>query len=197
MLSTTILNGLVLAGGKSSRMGKEKSKLAFHGKPQYQYLEELLKPFCDEVFLSVSQHSTIPLSNHCIQDHFNLESPLNGILSAFHFDPQAAWLTVPVDMPNINERTIKYLLQHRDKTKSATCFYDTEGNNPEPLLTIWEPRSKPQLFDFFNHGESSPRKFLEENDVCMIEAPEKSWLMNINTYPEYNGYLSGDGTISN
>jgi molybdopterin-guanine dinucleotide biosynthesis protein A len=183
-----LTNGLILAGGKSTRMGATKTMLEFHGKPQYHHLQELLKPFCSEVFLSIQKDHSVRQGNGLIHDLFDIESPLNGILSAFHYDAENAWLTVPVDMPNINTETLHYLFVNRDTSKSATCFYDSEGENPEPLLTIWEPRSRPQLFNFFNQGKVSPRKFLLENDVCMIKTPNPEWLVNVNTPEEFDEF---------
>lgn len=192
----TLINGLILAGGKSTRMGVDKTMLEFHRKPQYLHLHELLKPFCNEVFLSVQKEHSVIIGNGLIHDLFDLESPLNGILSAFHYDAENAWLTVPVDMPNINTETLHYLITHRDKSKSATCFFDSEGENPEPLLTIWEPRARPQLYNFFNQGEVSPRKFLLENDAFMLKTPNPEWLLNVNTPEEFDEFrkqnLKGD-----
>jgi molybdopterin-guanine dinucleotide biosynthesis protein A len=183
------LNGLILAGGKSSRMGRDKSLIHYHGKPQRDHLMEVLKPFCDQVFISTAKQTKIQPST--IQDHFNLESPLNGILSAFHFDPFTSWITLPVDMPNIDSNAIAYLLSHRDKSKIATCFLDSDELSPEPLFTIWEPKAKPLLFDFFNSGEFSPKKFLIQNDVCLLKVPNSTMLININTEEELQAYLNG------
>jgi molybdenum cofactor guanylyltransferase len=188
---TKLLNGLVLCGGKSTRMGEDKSLIHYHGKSQRDHLVNILKPFCNEVFISASKHSKA--SQSIIPDHFDLDSPLNGILSAFHFDPFAAWLTLPVDMPNIDSKTIQYLIDHRDTHTVATCFLDSDGQNPEPLLTIWEAKAKPLLFDFFNSGEKSPRKFLLENDVCLLKSPVASALVNINTPEELQAFLGQSG----
>lgn len=46
------LNGLVLAGGKSQRMGNPKDKINWHGKEQRYFAADLLAPFCNEVFIS-------------------------------------------------------------------------------------------------------------------------------------------------
>lgn len=188
-MNNTFLNGLILAGGKSSRIGLDKAMIQFHGKPQFEYLTEILKPFCNETFISCRK-AQYPQLKNCIVDHFDLNSPLNGILSAFHFDPFASWLTVPADMPNINQTAIDYLLKHRNEQKLATCFTDSDGEEPEPLFTVWEHRSKPVLFDFFNSGGFSAKKFLQENNVNIIPCPDKQWLLNINTEEELRRYLS-------
>lgn len=179
---TNRINGLVLAGGASSRMGQDKGLINYHGKPQRDYLIDILKPHCDEVYLSCLRSFKSPVT--VIADHFHLESPLNGILSAFHFDPESAWLTIPVDMPNIDAKAIEYLKANRNRQKLATCFLDSTGNSPEPLFTLWEDKSRPALFDYFNSGGKSPRKFLEENDVEFLTAPDKKLFVNINTAEE-------------
>ncbi len=188
---TKILNGLVLSGGKSTRMGKDKSLINYHGKPQRDHLIDLLKPYCECVFISSPKNTKS--SQTLIPDHFDLDSPLNGILSAFHFDPVASWLTIPVDMPNIDSKAVEYLIKHRDEHKTATCFSDSEGQNPEPLFTIWEAKAKPILFAFFNNGESSPRKFLLENDIHMVKPLSPSVLINVNTKAELSAFLKQSG----
>lgn len=186
-------NGLILAGGKSSRMEQDKALINFHGKPQIDYLCDILATSCHEVFISAAKQSKFNSEKTIIHDHFDLESPLNGILSAFHFDPLASWLTVPVDMPNLNAGSIEFLVHHRNPKKTATCFLDSEGNRPEPLFTIWEAKAKPLLFDFYNSGGISPRKFLEENDIQILKAPHPSMLVNINTPEELQAFLKQSG----
>jgi molybdopterin-guanine dinucleotide biosynthesis protein A len=183
------LNGLILAGGRSTRMEQDKGLINYHGKPQQEYLVDLLKPYCKEIFISSKENK----KQNTITDHFDLDSPLNGILSAFHFDPAVAWLTVPVDMPHLNSKAIEFLLRHRDPKKVATCFFDSDGKLPEPLVTIWEAKSKPLLFDYYNSGGFSPRKFLEENDVQLLQAPDPKILQNINTHEDLVLFLKQSG----
>jgi molybdopterin-guanine dinucleotide biosynthesis protein A len=126
------INGLILAGGESSRMGSDKSLLNFHGRPQREYLFETLSKCCDQVFVSCNPQQQIPVSLNPLPDAFQLKSPLNGILTAFQYDHSCAWLTVPVDMPNIDLKTLEYLLAVRQPLKMATCFFDSDGKYPEP-----------------------------------------------------------------
>jgi molybdenum cofactor guanylyltransferase len=182
------INGLILCGGRSSRMGFDKSTVDFHGKPQHLYLSELLEKFCTNVYISVrnisSEISGIPFLN----DKFELDSPLNGILTAMEHDPAIAWLTVPVDMPAIDDAVIQYLVDHRDPFSHATCFLDQEGKLPEPLVTIWEPVSHPLLMDFFNSGGKSPRAFLMQSKVNLLKAPSNEFHTNINSPDDLRKY---------
>ena len=179
------LYGLVLAGGQSSRMGVDKSHLDFHGIPQKDYVFHLLESHCKEVHTSISSDVHGGTFTNALLDQFPFRSPLNGILTAFHNHPNAAWLTLPIDMPFVNEQTLRVLIENRNKNKVATCFYDVEEKFPEPLLTIWEPKARVPLLEFHENGKKSPREFLISSDVNLIKAPDKNWLISVNTPEEF------------
>jgi molybdenum cofactor guanylyltransferase len=180
------LNGLILNGGKSSRMGFEKGLIAFHGKPQKEFLIDLLGGFCDQVFISGKGNGdeSFPF----LPDKFDLESPLNGILTALEHEDANAWLTVPVDMPGITAEVIAFLIANRDTTQFATCFYDANGKSPEPLVAIWEPQSALLLREFYRAGKKSPREFLMTNRVRLLPSPRKDFHSNINTPAELRNF---------
>ena len=50
----SVLHGLVVCGGQSTRMGMDKSQLQYHGVPQREWLYELLQPLCEDVYISLS-----------------------------------------------------------------------------------------------------------------------------------------------
>ncbi|QIP18040.1 NTP transferase domain-containing protein [Spirosoma aureum] len=178
------LNGLVLIGGKSIRMGQDKSVLAYHNKPQREHLTDLLQACCNKVFWSVNGHQAAELADveqPLIVDAFdNIVGPLNGILSAFQAMPDAAWLVVACDMPLLTAQSIHALVIGRDPAKHATAFYDSDGRFPEPLLSIWEPSIWPILQKAIAEGAYSPRRILMMNDVHLLTAPNIRELVNIN-----------------
>lgn len=177
------MNGLILAGGESSRMGKDKSLLDFHGTTQREYLFKTLAKFCQNVFLSCRTENDIPAHLNPLPDQFSFKSPLNGILSAFKRDASTAWLSVPVDMPNITDTTISHLIANRHPEKMATCYFDSDGENPEPLFAIWESHAYPALMAYFEKGKTTPRGFLQTHDVAVLRAPNPEIHVNVN-FPE-------------
>jgi molybdopterin-guanine dinucleotide biosynthesis protein A len=180
------LNGLVLMGGKSSRMGKDKSRLAYHGKMQKDYVHELLSEVCEEAFFSVraDQLDSEKTSNQ-IEDRFNNLGPMGGILSALMSQPERAWLVVACDLPFIDRNTLQFLVSQRNTSKIATAFLDSEGVFPEPLLAIWEPKSYTSLFHFLSLGYSCPRKVLINSDIQLLKAPNPKVLTNANEPSDY------------
>jgi molybdopterin-guanine dinucleotide biosynthesis protein A len=187
-MSLPILYGLVLAGGKSLRMGYDKTTIVYHTKPQCEYVVDLLQQFCSQVFVSCKTRKNIPANFNILPDQLSIESPLNGILSAFRHTSSAAWISVPVDMPGINSEAIHYLIRHRNPEKVATCFYDSEGKNPEPLFTIWEPKAYLLLEKFYMEGNKSVRKFLMDHSIELLKPPSSQINININTVDELRKY---------
>lgn len=189
LLKVSGLYGLVLAGGQSLRMGKDKSMLDYHGMPQRDYVFQLLNNFCEKVYTSVGKNPNASSSTNTIEDAFEIKGPLNAMLSAFKQESNVAWLTVPVDMPYIDADTIQYLIEHRNINRVATCFYDADGQFPEPLLTIWEPKADGLLRDYYNQGKISPREFLMSTDIQLLNIPDKKALTNVNTPEDFGAFF--------
>ncbi len=190
--AATGINGLVLCGGRSKRMGTDKGEIVYHNKSQREYVFELLQPFCNEVFLSVNEQQAESIQEMpFIKDTVVDKGPAGGILSAFEHNDRVAWLVVACDLPYLNKETISYLLQHRNPQKKATAFWNESGEFPEPLIAIWEPKSHLFLRQFVSDGFHCPRKFLMRTDVEMLTAPDASLFKNINTKDEHEATMKG------
>jgi len=90
------VKGLVLTGGKSTRMGTDKTVLNYHGIPQKQFVKNLLEDKLSEVFYSVQNKSE---NDDEIHDVFLNLGPFGGICSAFQKNPNTAWFVLASDLP--------------------------------------------------------------------------------------------------
>lgn len=178
------LFGLILAGGQSRRMGKPKAFIEYHGIPQVTYLFNLLSKYCQKVYTACKHHQRFDENLNPLPDQFEMDTPLNGILSAFKKYPEKSWLTVPVDMPLIDDVLLNHLITHRDKSKSATCYFDSTGKKPEPLLCIWEAKVFEQLQAYYKSGGYKPRQLLQQIDARLLEIPDKKYHLNVNSPEE-------------
>lgn len=190
------INGVILAGGRSSRMKTDKGMISYHGKPQREYLFELLIPYCSRVFTSCKSSENIPERFNPLPDRYAMDTPLNGILSAFSFDSSSAWLSIPVDMPYVDRDCIRFLLDHRDMQKATTCFFDSTGKSIEPLLTIWEPAVSNRLFTYQKNGGESPREFLLNQEIHLLTVPHPKYLTNINSRSQFDELVKSYMEIS-
>ena len=179
----SFINGLILSGGLSTRMGEDKRLINYHGKSQEQYLFDLLIPYCSEVYVSLNQNQSTDLP-HIFDLHLSAKSPIVGIISALKKNSQTAWLVVACDMPFVNEEAIEYLIKHRNPEKFATAFLNPEENFPEPLLTIYEPKIFEKLQQAISEGKKSPMNVLQNLEVELLQIPDVQMIININTFEE-------------
>jgi molybdopterin-guanine dinucleotide biosynthesis protein A len=181
-----LLNGLVLAGGKSMRMGQDKGAITWHGKEQRYYMADLLQPFCEAVYISCQpeQQLSIGSSYKTVTDTFTGLGPYGAILSAFREQPDAAWLVVACDLPLLDTATLNHLTAKRNSAAIATTFQSPHDGFPEPLITIWEPKSYPLLLSFLAQGYSCPRKVLINSDTIVLPPLQPDALLNVNTPEE-------------
>ncbi len=180
--------GLVLSGGKSTRMGQDKGAIDYYGVSQTKYLANELNQVCTKTFISCreeqkqEQHlQTYPQ----IKDEFLNLGPMGGILSAFSKYPNAIWLVIACDLPFANKEMFIELIQQRNPFKTATCFINPDKGWAEPLCTIYEPKARNRLFQFLGAGYSCPRKMLLNSEINTIKSDNLKGLENANTIDDY------------
>ncbi len=181
------LLGLVLGGGQSRRMGRDKASLAYHGKPQIVHACELLRQTGLEAYVSCRADQTqaegfrdLPQ----IPDRFLDFGPMGGILSALLSRRDAAFLVLACDLPFLDEAALSRLIATRDPSKIATAYLSPEGL-PEPLCAIYEPAAYASLLSFVGQGIHCPRKALRGSDIRGVRPLNVHVLANINRPEEY------------
>lgn len=182
------LFGLVLAGGKSTRMGKDKGLIHYHGMPQREYLYHLLGRVCEETFMSVRPEQSNEISDdfQLIEDADEYKGPFNGLLSAHKKYPEAAWLVLACDLPLIDLQSLQELIAARDPNVFATSFAHADNPLPEPICAIWEPVALEKAKQYLDGGNGScPRKFLINSEVKLVFPQDSNVLMNANSEEEY------------
>jgi molybdopterin-guanine dinucleotide biosynthesis protein A/molybdopterin converting factor small subunit len=191
--------GIVLAGGHSTRMQRDKATLAYHGgKTQLEWAMELLGPHVERAFVSVrpGQHDPVRDRFEQIVDTRDGLGPIAGILAAQACHPDVAWLVLACDLPFIEAKTIDYLLSERDPARQATAFRSGHPNNPrhnglpEPLCAIYEPSSRDAILAHIAAGKDCPRKFLINADTKLLDQPNPRALDNVNTPEEYGSAMA-------
>jgi molybdopterin-guanine dinucleotide biosynthesis protein A len=184
--------GLVLAGGSSSRMQRDKATLEYHGKSQLERAVELAAKYVSEVFVSVRAGQAADPSRArypLIVDSVPGEGPIVGIRSALAAHPEAAWLVLACDLPFLSDAALEQLLAERDPAANATAFRSAHDGLPEPLCAIWEPKSATQLAAYQAGDGRCPRKYLVRHGARILEPRDRRALENINTPDEYRQAL--------
>jgi molybdopterin-guanine dinucleotide biosynthesis protein A len=178
------LFGLVLAGGKSRRMGQDKALLRNDGRSQLAHGVDLLGTVTEHAYVSARADQADEPERaryEQIVDRYEDIGPVAGILSALDAHPDAAWLVVACDLPNIDAMTLEFLVQHRSPGQPFTAFRSSHDGLPEPLCAIYRPGSAEIIRRFVDEGIVCPRKILIRSDTCLLEQPNPAALDNVNT----------------
>lgn len=158
------LTGIVLCGGKSVRMGKDKAFLMYHQKPQYAHVADQLAAYCKQVFISCNEQQKAAISTNYqyIQDSATYASsgPIAGVLSAFENAQQSSLLVIGCDYPHLALSDMLALVENRNKEYDVVCYHNAESGFDEPLLAIYEKQCAPLLQEYYNSGQTSLRHFL-------------------------------------
>jgi molybdopterin-guanine dinucleotide biosynthesis protein A len=186
--SSSPVYGLILAGGISRRMNRDKAALEYRGKTQLDRAFELASRHVTQVFVSVRADQTSDptrAQRPMIVDSFGGEGPIAGIRSALAAHPKAAWLVLACDLPYLSDAALDYLLRRRDAAAFATAYTSAHDGLPEPLCAIWEPSAAEALADYQAGGGHCPRKFLIRHGARLLEPQDTRALENVNTPEEY------------
>ncbi len=187
-INSTKLYGLVLTGGKSTRLRSDKCELDYHGVSQAEHCYRTLSNLCQKVFISNRREQA---SNHHsrgfpqIHDQFLDFGPLGGILTAMINHPEAAWFVLGCDLPFVDMEMLSRLTEEREPLKMATAYTHGDDGIPEPLCTIYEPKIRPLLFQCLGLGYSYPLKALVNSEIKTIIPGDGKKLQNVNTPEEY------------
>lgn len=185
---TAPLYGLLLAGGRSSRMQTDKAAIAYGRRPQLEQAFELLAPRVGLAFVSVRADQTrdrLRAAFPQIVDGATGAGPIAGIIAAQARHPEAAWLVLACDLPLLDGATLDQLIAGRDALRLATAFRGVSEGLPEPLCAIYEPASRGPILAHVASGRDCPRKFLLAHEVRLLDPVHARALDNANSPQDF------------
>ena len=183
-----MIAGLVLAGGESRRMGHDKALISIHGKPAFFHAAELLKNFCETVFVSCRENQDL-MSNLVEQptwlkevfDHqeYADKGPLSGLLSCLEHmgidqnetlavdTPFNGLLVLGCDYRNMTEETLGRLVAVGQTQNRICCYQNHITGFIEPLVAYYPAEILLQIPEFAKEN-SSLRQFVEARNPCIL-----------------------------
>jgi molybdopterin-guanine dinucleotide biosynthesis protein A len=185
------LYGLLLAGGRSKRMGCDKATLIHpDGRSLAQRGLDLLGGICERVLLSVRSDQDFPFSeggNVSIlrEPEGSDGGPLLGIVMAMRAEPHVDWLVIACDLPRLDQASLEYLVKAHEPDEMFLAYQSEHDDQPEPLCAYYSALAKPILEAALAHERLSPRDLLKENHCRLISATDRGVLANANTPDEW------------
>jgi molybdopterin-guanine dinucleotide biosynthesis protein A len=188
------LYGLLLAGGRSTRMGCDKATLIHpDGRSLAQRGLDLLGGICERVFLSVRSDQDLPVIEggivSILRDPDGSNSgPLVGIVMAMREQPNADWLVIACDLPRLDQASLEYLVKAREPGEMVLAYESEHDGKPEPLCAYYAAQALPILEAALAKGRLSPRDLLRENHCRLLSPPVHGVLSNANTPDEWQAF---------
>ncbi len=180
LLERPILGGLLI-GGQSRRMGRAKHLLPdSSGRTWVERTVALLDGLCGQVIILGAGHLPDSLTDRTrLPDISDACGPMAAILSAMRWAPNADWLMVACDLPNLEAEALHWLLaQRRPGIWAALPVLQMDGL-PQPLLAYYNYRSRPLLEQLAADNVHRPGAVAAHRKVISPVVPanlETSWL---------------------
>ncbi|RUT72999.1 molybdenum cofactor guanylyltransferase [Ancylomarina longa] len=135
MLEDKKVFGIVLSGGKSSRMGTEKGLVTWNNKALIEYAIAAISPFCDQVIISSNKDCYSYLKLPVVKDIIPDCGPLGGVYSVMKKHVADIYIVVSCDVPYIKSELYSDLLSNLDY-KDAVVPVDESGRK-QPLTAVY------------------------------------------------------------
>lgn len=182
------INGLVLAGGKSTRMGIDKALLNYNGIEQQYYLYKMLEKMCKTVFISCNKNQSLGILNEFNKiidnDAFGDIGPMAGLISYANLNFDSPVLLVACDYPHLKTKDLKYLIKNRKQEYDVVCFYNLQSGFDEPLIALYETSAIIKLKNYYNNGNLSLRHFLSTVNTLRLKPASTQIIKSIDNIEE-------------
>ncbi len=199
------MNAFVLAGGQSSRMGRDKALLEITGRPLVEHVLDLLRSLDLSPRICGSRPDLARFAE-VVPDNFPQSGPLAGIEAALAVSDSELNLFVPVDLPGLPGGFLRWMMTRAERSQ-AVATIPRYGGRPQPLCAVYSRRLIDGLRRSLAAGDFKVRVALQaavawlgeavdEFDVESVASalpegewpshpPLTDWFRNVNTPADY------------
>ena len=191
------VTGIILAGGKSSRLGEEKGLALFNGKPLVTYAIGILKPLCGKLVISANnfQQEYAKFGFEVVEDQIKDIGPMGGLHACLKHSTTRYNIVLSCDTPFVNSALFEYLL---DNIENFQAVVPVHGDGLiEPLCAVYATNTIWGLQMAIEKGNYKLMDFLNEINHKKMEINEKlpfysdELFVNINTKTDLKNHSGG------
>lgn len=183
------VTGIVLAGGRSSRMGEEKSLMKLNGKTMIEFSIAALKPLCSQVIISSDRMVYDFTGCEVWPDEIKQQAPIVGIYSCLKRSKTDVNIILSCDMPLISSQFLKFLLENSVNNEVTIPIH--QNGMIEPLCGIYKKSALETLKNSIEEKHYSIRDCIIKTAYCLVRLDEGSpfpenIFKNVNTPNDFN-----------
>lgn len=187
------MTGIVLAGGKSTRLGAQKALLTLHGRTFLERTVSALRPFCQRIIVVSAPDSVLPAVDGCTmaEDEKPGLGPLGGLVTGLAASDDEWHLTLACDLPLVRPEVLALIAS---EATGADAVVPRIAGRFEPLLAAYARACLPAAREALGAGKRAMRALLDQVRVKTIEElrlrevdPDLVSFTNVNTWDDYLG----------
>jgi molybdopterin-guanine dinucleotide biosynthesis protein A len=187
LITPSNITAIIIAGGKSSRMGRDKALLPFGGYSslaQFQY--QRLQKIFERVYLS-AKCDKFDFDAKVIEDRYETSSPLVALLSIFETLEVDEVFVLSVDTPFVDKKVI-HMLSHQCE-KDVDVVVAKHSDRVQPLCAIYRRSILPLLYQHYHANNHKLHHLLEEASTTYVTFDNPKTFTNLNYFEEYQEAL--------
>ena len=166
MKSEKNITGIILAGGKSSRMGSDKGFVMYKNKAFIQHIIEAIQPLVDEIIIVSDNPDYDVFKQKRVSDLIENAGPLAGVYTGLVESENENNLVVSCDVPLINSETLSLLIDGIDEETDIVQL-ESQGKTM-PLIAMYKKQCATTFYTLLTKGERRLRVALNQLKVKTI-----------------------------
>ena len=184
MLEKKDITGIILAGGKSSRMGTDKGLLHLDGKPFVLYSIAAIEPLVSQTLIISNNPDYDVFKLKRVEDIIKDAGPLAGIYTGLNQSKTDYNLVLSCDIPLIKTEVLEQLIEAQDG--NSDIIQIVSNGKHMPLIALYHKRCKTLFFELLKNGERRLHKALKQFKVknVVLNSDRDFFTTNVNTPEE-------------
>ena len=185
MINKSNITGIILSGGKSSRMGTDKGFLKLKGKTFIEHSIDALKPLVSEIIIVSNNTDYDVFKLKRVNDMIENAGPLAGVYTGLKHSTTNYNLVLSCDIPLINSEVLKLLIDAVDGTSEVIQIEN--NTKTSPLIALYKKSCADKFYKLLNEGERRLRFAVNQCLVKQVKLNSEIgiYTSNINTPEEY------------
>lgn len=186
------ITGIILAGGKSKRMGRDKGFMLYNGKPFIQHSIDALEPIVSEIIIVSNNAEYDVFQKKRVTDIITDAGPLAGLYSGLQHSKTENNLVLSCDIPLINTEVLEELISHSDT--NADIVQAQSQDRKMPLIALYKKKCKELCFSLLEQGEKRLRVLVAQSNTktIILNKTLEVYTKNINTPIEFKDIINAD-----
>jgi molybdenum cofactor guanylyltransferase len=165
------ISAIILAGGQSRRMGRDKALIDFNGQPIIAHVIDVMRELSDDVIVVSNRADEYArFGVWIVPDYDPPSGPLGGIAAGLSAAKNDLSIVVACDMPFLNRALLRYLIDRAGKVDAVVM---KTGDDYEPLHAVYRSTCLPFIQQHLAQGDRRVISFFD--DVKLLTIPEAEW----------------------